>query len=137
MDDFGEEESMNQGVGKDPRDVDIEKDVSEDHQDGQGKRKRKLASQVWSMFEILPLAEDRKERSKCKKCGALYLCHSCYGIENLRRYITNCPKRDTRDIGQLILTQSKGSMSMRSSKIDPHNFRELLVKSKLIGAVSR
>lgn len=37
MDNFDEEESVDRRVGKDPTDVDIEKDVSEDYQDGQGK----------------------------------------------------------------------------------------------------
>lgn len=46
MDDFGfgEEDRVDWGVGRDPSDVDVEKEVSEDHQDGQGKLKRELTS---------------------------------------------------------------------------------------------
>lgn len=74
------------------------------------------------MFEILPLAKDREKRCKYKKCDALYLCDISYGTENLRRHIANCPRRDTRDIGQLILTESEGSLSMQSSRVDPDKF---------------
>lgn len=46
MDDFGEEDSGEQGVGRDPSEHDIKKEVCEDHQDGQGKRKRKLITGI-------------------------------------------------------------------------------------------
>lgn len=54
MDNFDAEESV-ELLGKNPIDVDIEKDVNDDHKDGQGKWKRKLISQVWWTPIINPL----------------------------------------------------------------------------------
>lgn len=42
MDDFDVEDSVDPGVGRDPSEDDIQKEENKDHQDGQGKRIRKL-----------------------------------------------------------------------------------------------
>ncbi|KAG6678836.1 hypothetical protein I3842_14G102100 [Carya illinoinensis] len=44
-------------------------------------------------------------------CGATYLVASKYGTGNLKRHIDTCPRRNTRDIGQLMLGQNSGSIS--------------------------
>lgn len=94
-----------------------------------GKRKRKTTSQVWSNFELLPLAEDGKKRCKRVKCCVVYLCDSSYGTHSLRRHVLNCSRRDTRNVGQLLFSKSRGSIVTRSSKIDVKKFCELLVVS--------
>ncbi|CAB4306765.1 unnamed protein product [Prunus armeniaca] len=92
-----------------------------------GKRRRKLTSHVWTQFEILPVDQDNKLYAKCMKCGHKYLCDSKYGTGNLKRHLDSCLKSDTRDIGQLLLSKSEGSIITRSAKFDPNKFRELLV----------
>ncbi|CAL8084749.1 unnamed protein product [Prunus armeniaca] len=92
-----------------------------------GKRRRKLTSHVWTQFEILPVDPDNKLYAKCMKCGHKYLCDSKYGTGNLKRHLDSCLKSDTRDIGQLLLSTSEGSIITRSAKFDPNKFRELLV----------
>ncbi|CAL2228299.1 unnamed protein product [Prunus armeniaca] len=94
-----------------------------------GKRRRKLTSHVWTQFEILPVDPDNKLYAKCMKCGHKYLCDSKYGTGNLKRHLDSCLKSDTRDIGQLLLSTSEGSIITRSAKFDPNKFRELLVMS--------
>lgn len=59
MDDFSEEDSVDRGVGRDPSEYDIEKEVNEDHQEGQAKRKRKLTSQI---------CDDRSNEFKSQEC---------------------------------------------------------------------
>ena len=46
------------------------------------------------------------------------------GTENLKQHIENYKKN--RDVGQMILSQSQGSISMHSSKFNPEKFHELL-----------
>ncbi|KAH7536882.1 hypothetical protein FEM48_Zijuj03G0033200 [Ziziphus jujuba var. spinosa] len=86
------------------------------------KRKRKLTSKVWSYFDVLPLDVDGKQKCKCKDCGTIYLCDSKYGTENLMRHLKNCVKRDTRDIGQLLISQDRGTISLNASKFDFKHF---------------
>ncbi|CAL9008221.1 unnamed protein product [Prunus brigantina] len=92
-----------------------------------GKRRRKLTSHVWTQFEILLVDPNNKLYAKCMKCGHKYLCDSKYGTGNLKRHLDSCLKSDTRDIGQLLLSKSEGSIITRSAKFDPNKFRELLV----------
>ncbi|KAI0530712.1 hypothetical protein KFK09_000260 [Dendrobium nobile] len=90
------------------------------------KKKRRLTSNVWGHFEMLPLAKDGKQRCKCKKCGATYLSDSKNGTGNLRRHLQNCKKRSSQDIGQLILqSNSSASMSVVENKFDNQEFRSL------------
>ncbi|CAL8174321.1 unnamed protein product [Prunus armeniaca] len=92
-----------------------------------GKRRRKITSHLWTQFEILHVDPDNKLYAKCVKCGHKYLCDSKYGTGNLKRHLDSCLKSDTRDIGQLLLSKSEGSIITRSAKFDPNKFRELLV----------
>lgn len=71
---------------------------------------------------MLPLGEDKKQRCKCKKCGTIYQAESKHGTGNLKRHLETCIRRNIRDIGQLLLTHDKGSMSMSASKFDPETF---------------
>ncbi|KAI0510486.1 hypothetical protein KFK09_011088 [Dendrobium nobile] len=90
------------------------------------KKRRRMTSKVWGHFEMLPNPTDGKQRCKCKRCGAQYLCDSKNGTGNLRRHLQNCKKRDLRDIGQLILqTGSSASISMIDQKFDNAEFRDL------------
>ncbi|KAK9926077.1 hypothetical protein M0R45_023329 [Rubus argutus] len=93
-----------------------------------GKRRRKLTSNVWSKFEVLPLGADKKQRAKCLRCGIVYLCDSRYGTGNLKRHMTSCMKQKVLDLGQLVVSHNgDGSMITRSARFDPEKFRELLV----------
>ncbi|XP_050383130.1 uncharacterized protein LOC126799913 [Argentina anserina] len=91
------------------------------------KRRRKLTSNVWSKFEVLPLGSDKKQRAKCLRCGITYLCSSMYGTGNLKRHMASCMKQ--LDLGQLVVSHNdNGSLITRSSRFDPNKFYELLVE---------
>ncbi|PKU73906.1 alcohol dehydrogenase [Dendrobium catenatum] len=90
------------------------------------KKKMRLTSTVWGHYEMLPVGNDGKQRCKCKKCGATYLSDSKNGTGNLRHHIENYKKRDSHDIGQLILqSNTSTSISMVENKFDYHEFRNL------------
>lgn len=93
------------------------------------KRKRMLTSVVWNFFDILPVDKDGKEHCKCKGCGKVYVSTSRYGTGNMKKHIPMCPRIDTKDIKQLMLDQSSGSLSTRSRTFDQTKYRELLVNS--------
>ncbi|PON94647.1 Zinc finger, BED-type, partial [Trema orientale] len=57
-----------------PRPVDVESTQLEgDSKDVKGKRRRKLTSEVWTYFDMLPVGVDMKQKAKCKQCGAIYM----------------------------------------------------------------
>jgi hypothetical protein len=89
------------------------------------KRRRTLA--VWQHFDVICGTEGEKLKAKCKLCGTIYLAPSTYGTENLKRHLDTCPRRNTRDVGQMLISKSQGSMFVSSSKFCPKKFRELLV----------
>jgi hypothetical protein len=62
-------------------------------------------------------------------CGTIYLAPSTYGTGNLKRHLDTCSRRNTRDVGQMLISRSQGSMSISSSKFCPNKFKELLVAS--------
>ena len=86
--------------------------------------KRRRTSYVWSFFELLPIKDEEKPTCKCKKCGKEYIAAGAYGTGHLKCHLDVCPRKDTRDVGQLILGQN--AMSVSSPKFDPAKFRELL-----------
>jgi hypothetical protein len=96
--------------------------------DKKGHKCRKTSA-VWEHFDAICGKEGEKLNAKCKLCGTVYLAPSTYGTGNLKRHIDNCPSRNTRDVGQMLLTRSYGSMSVSNSKFCPKKFRELLVAS--------
>ena len=73
---------------------------------------------------MLPTKDEEKPTCKCKKCGKVYIAARAYGTVNLKRHLKVCPRKDTTDVGQLILRQN--AMSVSSPKFDPATFRELL-----------
>ena len=86
--------------------------------------KRRRTSYVWSFFELLPTKDEEKPTYKCKKCGKEYIVVRAYGTRNLKHHLEVCPRKDIRDVGQLILGQN--AMFVSSPKFDPAKFRELL-----------
>ncbi|OMO87005.1 putative Zinc finger, BED-type [Corchorus capsularis] len=67
-------------------------------------RKRRRTSNVWSVFqERKEKAPDGKPLAKCKWCGKLQKYESKYGIGNLKRHVGTCVKRDTKDVGQMLI----------------------------------
>jgi hypothetical protein len=88
--------------------------------------KRRRTSAVWDHFDAIRGKEGEKLKAKCKLCGTVYLAPSTYGIGNLKRHIDNCLRRNTRDVGQMLLSRSQGSLSVSNSKFCPKKFRELL-----------
>ena len=87
-------------------------------------KKMKRTSTVWRFFQMLPIKDEEKPTCKCKKCGKVYIAAEAYGIGNLKRHLKVCPRKDTTDVGQLILGQN--AMSVSSPKFDPATFRESL-----------
>jgi len=89
--------------------------------------KCRRTSAVWEHFDDIRGKEGEKLKAKCKLCGTVYLAPSTYGTENLKCHIDSCPRRNTRDVGQMLLSRSQGSLSVSNSKFCPKKFRELLV----------
>ena len=130
-------------VGDDDDDDVVEVDQEVVDNNPKRGRKRRLTSQVWQYFEMIKpkvvkaketidgiKSSDAKEaepkqRCKCKKCGTKFICDSKYGTGNLKRHIASCVRRDTRDVGQMLIDGQH--LSIRSSKFDSEKFRELLV----------
>ena len=93
------------------------------------KRKRKLTSKVWSHFEHLPLGPDKILKAKCKHCNSVYLADSKYGTGNLKRHLTTCLKTSYRDVGQMLLAQEAGAVTLCRGNYDSEKFRELVVSA--------
>ena len=89
--------------------------------------KRRLSADVWKEFNMLPPGPDKKQRRSCKRCGATYACPSTFGTCNLHKHLERCKRRDTRDIGQLLISRDHGSISLGTKKFDQEKFRELVV----------
>lgn len=90
------------------------------------KCQRKLTSTVWEHYQFLEPDEDGNLFCKCKKCGQVYPGDSKYGIENLKRHLDFCKKRNFRDIGQLLLESRSGSLGNRRAEFDPEVFRRMM-----------
>ncbi|KAK6937691.1 Zinc finger, BED-type, partial [Dillenia turbinata] len=78
---------------------------------------RKLTSPVWFHFEMLPLGDDERQKSKCKKCGKVYLAETRCGTCNLKHHLEKCLEKDTLDVDLQPLPGSSGSMSPSMSKL--------------------
>ncbi|KAG2727020.1 hypothetical protein I3760_01G140900 [Carya illinoinensis] len=102
---------------------------SESFQNEESKTKRKKQSNVWTFFEMVPESENNydKQRDKCKMCGVTYMVASKYGNGNMKRHIDACPRRSSRDIGQMMLSQNSGSISVSTPKFETEQYRELLI----------
>jgi hypothetical protein len=100
--------------------------VEKEGKGGKGHKRRKTLA-IWEHFDAIQGKEGEKLKAKCKLCGTVYLAPSTYGTGNLKRHIDNCPRRNTRDVGQMLLSRSQGSLSVSNSKFCPKKFRELLV----------
>ncbi|PON61860.1 Zinc finger, BED-type, partial [Parasponia andersonii] len=117
--------------------VDVPIDVDlDDENNGTGgsveqqlKRKRKLTSQVWKYFEILSVGPDKKQKAKCKLCRMEYFTDCKYGTGNLKRHIDLCVRRNHRDVGQLLISQDSGLLSLGGSKFDVEKFRNMVAQA--------
>ncbi|XP_062099771.1 zinc finger BED domain-containing protein RICESLEEPER 2-like [Humulus lupulus] len=104
-----------------------------DSKTAKGKRRRKLTSNVWSCFNMLPVDQDNQtQRAECKHCGKIYNADPKYGTGNLSRHMKSCERRDTRDIGQLVVSQDKGIVALGSKRFDPNHFRELMTRAIIL-----
>ncbi|XP_026410479.1 zinc finger BED domain-containing protein DAYSLEEPER-like [Papaver somniferum] len=92
------------------------------------KRKRNLISDVWADFKLVEQA-DGSEKAVCNDCGQKYVYDSQKGGNStMSRH--KCARRETKDVGQLLLSGKNGQVSTRARKIGQMKFRELI--SKLI-----
>lgn len=87
------------------------------------KRKR---SKVWTTFTLFT-GGDKLLRAKCSKCGYTYLHESKNGTGNLLKHQKVC--ENTKDIRQMVLSSSDGSMTMRNILFDPQVFRDLITNA--------
>ncbi|XP_042952169.1 zinc finger BED domain-containing protein RICESLEEPER 2-like [Carya illinoinensis] len=111
--------------------IDLDPFESESFQNEESKTKRRKRSNVWNFFEMVPESEnnDGKLRAKCKMCGVTYMAASKYGTENMKHHINACPRRSSQDIGQMMLSQGCGSISVSTPKFETEQYRELLIAS--------
>ncbi|KAI3976515.1 hypothetical protein MKX01_008373 [Papaver californicum] len=90
------------------------------------KRKRNMASKVWKDFELLE-DKDGNQKAKCNHCEQEYAYDSKKGgTSTLSRHIKKCPKLETQDVAQLLLSTKNGEVSTRARKIDQTKFREFV-----------
>ncbi|XVF85047.1 hypothetical protein PTKIN_Ptkin17bG0087200 [Pterospermum kingtungense] len=95
---------------------------------GKRKRDKKFTSAVWAAFNVLPEKTlDGSKKVKCKWCGEVKNYFGQYGTGNLKRHMNSYVRRDTRDVGQMILGKQKESLIMRPAKFDSKKFCEKLV----------
>jgi len=92
-------------------------------------QKHKRTSAICKFFDLISGTGDDKLNAKCNLCGITYLAPSTYGIGNMKRHMETCLRRDTRDVGQMLISGNQGYMSVSSSKFCLKKFRELLVAS--------
>ncbi|KAI3833382.1 hypothetical protein MKW92_051298 [Papaver armeniacum] len=89
-------------------------------------RKRNLTSVVWADFKLVE-QDDGFEKAVCNDCGQKYAYDSQKGgTSTMSRH--KCARRETQDVGQLLLSGKNGQMSTRARKIDQMKFRELVSK---------
>ncbi|XP_050207485.1 zinc finger BED domain-containing protein RICESLEEPER 2-like [Mercurialis annua] len=93
------------------------------------KRQRKLSSIVWNYF-IKEEGKNNKRTAKCKACGKSYAADSKYGTGNMKRHIPVCPRKNSRDIGQSLISLSDGSLV--NVKFDMDVFRELIAMAVIM-----
>ncbi|XVF28957.1 hypothetical protein REPUB_Repub15cG0077500 [Reevesia pubescens] len=75
------------------------------------KRAKKLISPVWTLFEILPeKTADGTKKVKCKAYGEVKNHVTLHRNGNLLRHMKTCVKRDTRDVGQMLLSKEDGGI---------------------------
>ena len=118
-------------IGNDDIDniIQLQDDIDRNCSEHTGKRKRKLTSEVWTLFERLPIDQfsDGKQRTKCIKCGIVYICPSTSGTGNMKKHMITCPKLSMpRDPRQMFIDHALGSVSVRDPKFDPNVYRQLL-----------
>lgn len=102
---------------------------NENNDAGSQKRKRKLTSEVWKFFEMMPMDDTKEKKCRCKSCGQQYNCASKYGTGNMKRHIKKCVRIHTKDIGQLMFDQANGTFSTRSRNFNQERFRELFINA--------
>ena len=90
------------------------------------KRQRTPTSEVWGYFRKY-VNQDNVTKAQCNKCKIEYNASSKYGTENLWHHLETCLKQ--RDVSQLILSQSQGSITARSMKFNEEKFREMLIRA--------
>lgn len=88
-------------------------------------KKKKLKLKVCNFFDVLPLGPDKKLRSACKKCGQQYLAASKYGTCNMLKHIKTCPRSDTRDIDQMLIS-CDSSLLFGFCSFDSEKWHELV-----------
>ena len=74
--------------------------------------------------------KEQKKKAKCKACCKMYIADSKYGTGNMKRHIPMCPRKDTRDVGQSLLSRSDGSII--AAKFDADEFRELVASAVIM-----
>jgi hypothetical protein len=90
-------------------------------------KKHGRTSVIWNFFDSVHVEGDDTIWVKCKSCGKTYKVSSEYGTENMTWHMKTCDRKDTPDIGQMLLFGSQGGMPVISSKFDPKKFRDLVV----------
>ncbi|XP_024019289.1 zinc finger BED domain-containing protein DAYSLEEPER-like [Morus notabilis] len=72
------------------------------------------------------MGADQELKAKYKECGVVYMANSKNGTGSMRRHMQSCVRRDTRDVGQLLMSQDKGTLALSVKRFDAEHFRELI-----------
>ncbi|XP_024023525.1 zinc finger BED domain-containing protein RICESLEEPER 2 isoform X1 [Morus notabilis] len=85
-----------------------------------------------NQFEKLPVGADQELKVKCKECGVVYMANSNNEIRSMRRHMQSCVCRDTRNVGQLLISQDKGTLALSAKRFDAEHSRELITTAIIL-----
>ena len=74
----------------------------------EAKKKRRLSSDIWKEFRLLPSQPGETFYFECNKCGHKFNAESKNGTGNLRCHVLTCQKKTTVETGQFLVTFDRG-----------------------------
>ena len=83
------------------------------------------SKQLMESNQQIEKLQNKRKGANARNAGHFFCVIVNTGIGNLRRHIKSCVRRDTHDVGQMLI--SGQNLAMRFSRFDSEKFRELLV----------
>ncbi|XP_074347623.1 zinc finger BED domain-containing protein RICESLEEPER 2-like [Apium graveolens] len=93
-------------------------------QETKSKSNKRKWSKAWDTFDYIKGVNGEGDTSKCKKCGYSLPYNSSFETGNMLKHQKTCTR--SRDVRQMIISSSQGSMTMQNAKFDPLIFRDMI-----------